>query len=97
MEVMPDGNILVLQRQLDIETKHRVSTLEIVDISQCKNGQLCPSTVLAQQGNDKHWALENLEDLTHLYDNLYLMLSDDNHSPKQQTIAVLFEILPYSD
>ena len=97
LEVMPDGNILVLERHFDKKTKHRVITLQTVNIHKCKENRLCPSTVLAQLDSYKGWTLDNFEGLTHLYDNLYLMISDDNHSKKQRTIAVLFEILPYSD
>lgn len=97
LEMMPDGNILVLERHFDKKTKHRVITLRTVNINKCKKKKRCPSTLLAQLDSYKGWTLDNFEGLTHLFDNLYLMISDDNDSKQQRTIAVLFEILPYSD
>lgn len=90
LEVMPDGDILVLERTK--KKRHRTVTLQKVNIGECKKKKHCPSTVLARLKSKEGWTLDNFEGLTHLYDDLYLMISDDNDSKKQQTIAVLMEI-----
>lgn len=97
LEIMPDGNVLVLERHFDKKRRRMLITLQAVNISKCKKKKKCPSTLLAQLDSSQGWTLDNFEGLTYLYDNLYLMISDDNHSKKQRTIAVLFEILPFSD
>lgn len=89
IEVMPDGDILVLERTK--KKNKRTVTLQKVNIGECKKKH-CPSTVLARLKSKKGWVLDNFEGLTYLYDDLYLMISDDNDSKKQQTIAVLMEI-----
>ncbi len=90
IEAMPDGDILVLER-----TKKKdkwTVTLQKVNIGECKKKKQCPSTLLARLKSKEGWMLDNFEGLTYLYDDLYLMISDDNDSKEQQTIAVLMEI-----
>jgi len=91
LEVMDDGNMLVLERDFELADMRHVITLHKVSLDSCDNG-LCHSEVLARFDSRKGWKLDNFEGLTHLSDNLYLMVSDDNDSLFQKTILVLFEI-----
>ena len=56
--------------------------------------QVCESKILARFDSSDGWLLDNFEGLTHLKDNQYLMVSDNNQNPFQRTIMVLFEINP---
>ena len=49
-------------------------------------------TIASFNGADG-WLLDNFEGLTHIRDNQYLIVSDNNKSLFQKTIFMLFEIL----
>ncbi len=91
IETMEDGSLLVLEKSFKSSKKRRIVSLTKVNINACKNS-LCPSETLAQFDTKDGWKLDNFEGLTRLEKNRYLMISDDNGSPKQQCIMVLFEI-----
>jgi len=90
MEVMPNKNLLVLERNFSFLQGHSIS-LSRVDISDCEN-RICPNENLAVFQSRNGWNLDNFEGLTHLQGNQYLMISDDNNSLFQKTLMVLFEI-----
>jgi len=90
IEVMQDKNLLVLEREFHLLKGHTI-TLSKVDIMNCPSG-LCPRTTLASLKSSEGWNLDNFEGITHIKDNIYLMISDDNGSVFQKCILVLFEI-----
>ena len=89
MELLSDDNLLVLERDFSYLKGYSI-TLKKVNIMDCK--EICKSEILADLKSTQGWNLENFEGLTHLYDNVYLMVSDDNGSFLQKTLLVLFEI-----
>lgn len=91
MEVMPDKNLLILEREFSFLSGHSI-TLTKLDISSCDKG-LCSSETLASLHSSKGWELDNFEGLTHIKDNIYLMISDDNENFLQKCIVVLFEVI----
>lgn len=87
LEVMPDGDILVLERDI----KQSLVTLQKVDIARCKKKKGCDATLLLRMDASDGWRVHNFEGLTYLYDDLYLMISDDGKADAE-TILVLLEI-----
>jgi len=91
MEVMPDRNLLILEREFSYFSGHSI-TLTKLDLRGCEKG-LCSHKTLASLKSSKGWELDNFEGLTHIKDNLYLMISDDNENFMQKCIVVLFEVI----
>jgi len=91
MEMMPDGNLLLLLRKFTLHSFSFETMLIKVNLLKRQNG-LCQSEVLAWMSTKEGWHIDNFEGLTHLYDNAYLMVSDNNNNPFEKTILTLFEI-----
>ncbi len=91
LETMKDGNLLALQRNINMRTFEIEITLTKIYLEKINNG-ICKSEDLAIMSNQKGWAMDNFEGLTHYKNNQYLMISDDNDNMFQQTILVLFRI-----
>ncbi len=91
IEVMDDGNILVLERAYNGFFGKFVVTLKKVYINSCKS-KFCPSEVLLKIDSAKGWHVENFEGLTRVGKNRYLIVSDDNNNFFQQTILLYVEI-----
>jgi hypothetical protein len=91
MEMMPDGNLLLLGRKFRLRDFSFESTLLKVYIDESKEG-VCRSELLAWMDTKEGWDIDNYEGLTHLYDNLYLMISDNNNNSLEKTLLTLFEI-----
>jgi len=90
IEIMPDKKLLVLERGFSYLQGHSI-ILSKVDIRNCAD-EICSKEVLASLKSTEGWNLDNFEGLTRLYDNVYLMISDDNASFMQKTLLVLFEV-----
>ena len=91
MEMMDDGDILLLQRKFLWKSLTMENTLSKVHTKQIKEG-VCKVDILAWMSNKDGWDIDNFEGLTSYHDNLYLMVSDDNGNFFQKTILTLFEI-----
>jgi len=91
-EMMDDGNILVLQRNIDIKKFSIKIILKKVFLDDIENG-ICKSKDLAVMKSEDGWDLDNFEGLTHYKDNIYFMISDDNGNFFQKTILTMFKIL----
>jgi len=91
MEMMPDGNLLVLQRKFELMHFSFETTLLKVSPKRQKNG-VCQSKILAWMSTKEGWDIDNYEGLTHIKDNLYMMISDNNSNRFEKTILTLFEI-----
>jgi hypothetical protein len=91
MEMMADGDILLLQRKFLWKSLTMENTLSRVHISEPKEG-ICKVDILAWMSSKEGWNIDNFEGLTHISDNLYMMISDDNGNFFQKTILTLFEI-----
>ena len=92
LEVLPNGNILVLERAWSGLIHPLVINLSEIMINNCMEGKICPSNNLAKLSTADGWRLDNFEGLTHFNNRQYLMVSDDNARPIQNTLLVLFEI-----
>ena len=92
MEVMDDGNILVLERSYVGVFSPFVITLKKVNIKNCKT-DICPSEVLAKMSNHEGWDIDNFEGLAKVGKNRYVMISDDNENFYQKTLLIYFEVL----
>ena len=94
LEVLPSGDILVLERAFSGIFQPLVISLRQLQVKQCDSKNNCPIKDIAVFSSANGWNMDNFEGLTHLSGNRYLMVSDDNKSPIQQTLMVMFEILP---
>ena len=92
IEVMEDGNILVLERAYNGFFGKFVITLKKVYLNRCDKNKLCQSRVLLKIDSAKDWHVENFEGVTRVEKNRYLMVSDDNRNFFQQTLLIYFEI-----
>jgi len=91
MEMMPDGNLLLLLRKFTWQSFSFESTLLKVDLQKIKEG-VCQSKIVAWMSTKEGWEIDNFEGLTYVGDNRYLMISDNNNNPFEKTILTLFEI-----
>ena len=90
IETTAKGNILILERNYDWITGERSVHLSLIRIAECK--KRCVKETIATLSTTEGCRLDNFEGLTRLEGNRYLMISDDNGSPLQKTLLVLFEI-----
>ncbi len=91
IEVMDDGNILVLERSFTGFMNPFVVTLKKIYLNACKGG-LCQSKVLAKMNSHKGWDVDNFEGLARVGKNRYVMISDDNDNFYQKTLLIYFEV-----
>ena len=92
IEVMDDGNFLVLERSFVSYLDPFVVTLKKVYTGQCKNG-MCRTAVLLKMSSHKGWDVDNFEGLARVGKNRYVMISDDNDNFFQKTLLIYFEVL----
>jgi len=93
LEVLPNKNILILERAYNGLLSPIVITLRELNINECSDKEFCDTKTLARLDSSEGWRVDNFEGLTHIKDNLYLMISDNNKNPLQKTILILFEIV----
>jgi len=92
MEVMDDGNILVMERSYSGLLQPFVITLKKVYLNKCKKGW-CQTKVLAKMNSHKGWSVDNFEGLAKVGKQKYIMISDDNDNFFQKTLLIYFEVL----
>ena len=92
MEVMDDGNILVLERSFTGMFDPFVLTLKKVYLKNCLY-KMCKSEVLLKMNSHEGWDVENFEGLARVGKNHYVMISDDNDNFLLATVLVYFEVL----
>jgi len=93
IEVMDDGNVLVLERSFRGFLEPLVVTLKKVYLNRCKKG-VCESEVLVKMSTHKGWDIDNFEGLARVGKHRYVMVSDDNDNFFQKTLLVYFEVKP---
>lgn len=93
MEVMDDGNIMVIERSF-IDIIHPfIVTLKKVYLNRCTTKKhMCQSEILVKMNSHKGWLIDNFEGLTRVGEHRYVMVSDDNNNFLQQTLLVYFEV-----
>ncbi len=97
IEVMDDGNLLVLERAYSGLRHPVVITLKKLWLKRCrkkgKSRGSCKSEVLAQFSSSDGWYIDNFEGLAKVGKNRYVIVSDDNDNFFQRTLLVYFEVL----
>lgn len=91
IELMDDGNLLVLERAYQGIFNRYIITLRKVIIKGCMSA-LCKSEKIIQMDSDKGWDLEDFEGLAKVAKNRYLLISDDSNSIFLKTLLIYFEI-----
>jgi len=91
MEVMDDGNILVLERSYTGILEPFVITLKKVYLNQCQDGW-CKTKIIAKMNSHKGWRVDNFEGLAKVAKHRYVMVSDDNNNFFQRTLLIYFEV-----
>jgi len=94
LEILNNGDVLVLERAWSGIFSPLVISLRQVQLNKCDKQNNCAVRNLAIFNSAQGWNMDNFEGLTHLQGNQYLMVSDDNKNPIQQTLMVMFEVLP---
>ncbi|RVU83963.1 esterase-like activity of phytase family protein [Leucothrix sargassi] len=94
LEVLENGDILVLERAFSGIFSPLIITLRQVQLNKCDKNSRCAVKELAVFNSSKGWSVDNFEGLTKLSGDRYLMVADDNKSPIQQSIMVMFEVTP---
>ncbi len=90
IEVMDDGNLLVLERSYTGLMNPFVITLKKVYLGKKK---MCKTKVLAKMNSHKGWNIDNFEGLARVGTRRYLMVSDNNDNFFQKTLLIYFEVL----
>ncbi len=97
IEVMDDGNVLVLERSFISYLEPFIVTLKKVYLNDCKTSDhkkgMCRTEVLLKMNSHKGWDVDNFEGLARVGKNRYVMISDDNDNFFQKTLLIYFEVL----
>lgn len=93
LEILQDGTVLILERAYQNPITPIIITLRRLWLDKCNKKRECETENIATFNGSDGWLLDNFEGLAHLQDNQYLMVSDDNQNPLQNTILVHFEII----
>ena len=93
IEVMDDGNLLILERAYAGLSKPFVITLKKLYLEECDKNRQCKTEVLASMNSSEGWGVNNFEGLTKVGKNRYLMVSDNNNNSMLRTVFVYFEVL----
>ncbi len=92
IEVMDDGDLLVLERSFTGLMHPFVVTLKKVYLGNCKK-KMCNTKVLAKMSTHQGWDIDNFEGLAKVGNHRYVMISDDNDNFFQKTLLIYFEVL----
>ena len=92
MEVMDDGNLLVIERSYTGLMNPFIITLKKVYIKNNKF-KMCKTKILAKMNNHRGWDIDNFEGLAKVGKNRYVMISDDNDNFFQKTLLIYFEVI----
>ena len=92
LEVLSNGNFLILEREYSGWSRPVIITLRELEIDRCGKRRLCPSRILARFDSSEGWAVDNFEGLARVGRDRFLMVSDDNDNFFQKTILIYFEV-----
>ncbi len=91
LEVLDNGNFLLLERSFNGIFKPKVIILRELQIDKCTQN-LCPTRLLARFDSSQGWAVDNFEGLTKVGKNRFLMISDNNDNFYQKTLLIYFQV-----
>jgi len=92
METLPNGDLLILERAWKNKFTPIVINLRQLFLNDCNDKQECKTRKIASLSGADGWYLDNFEGLAHYKNNQYLMISDNNQHPLQNTVLVLFKV-----
>ncbi len=92
LEVMSDGNILVLERAYNGLSNPFYITLKKVYIDSCDKYHNCKSEVLALFSSSEGWGYNNFEGLAKVGKNRFVMISDNNGHSFLSTVLIYFKV-----
>jgi hypothetical protein len=92
LEVLENGNFLILERAYSDPLSPMVVTLKELQIGHCGGSKLCPTRTLLRMDSSQGWQVENFEGLARVGKDRFLMISDDNDNFFQKTIVIYFEV-----
>lgn len=90
LQVLPNGNLLILERAWAGVLKPFVVSLRYLDFSRCSRKGACQPVDLKVLSS--LLLVDNFEGLTHIGNNRYLMISDDGDSDWLRTSLTLFKL-----
>ena len=93
LEVLPNGDVLILERAYVNPLVPVVINLSRLKLDQCDKKKVCKKETIARFSGADGWLLDNFEGLAHYRGNQYFLVSDNNKNPLQKTILILFEVL----
>lgn len=88
LAVLPDGNLVALERSRSESSKSVIASLRHVDLATCAEGKPCAATDLAVLPE----ARDNFEGMAHLGDRRFLLVTD--HSAKDREGNTLMLLAP---
>jgi len=91
IEVMDDGNLLVLERSYTGLMDPFIVTLKKVYLNRCHK-TWCETEILLKMNSHKGWNVDNFEGLARVGRHRYVMVSDDNDNFFQKTLLIYFEV-----
>jgi len=92
LAALTDQKMVALMRKVTLTPALEIGVkLCMIDLSQRTRGRCRTQTLFTAESRDG-WKLDNFEGLTHIYDDLWLMVSDDNGNFFQKTLLVLLRI-----
>lgn len=94
LECLPDGDVLVMERDYSTLSLHWVTTLRRLHLpAGTPADSLLAAETLATLDSDQGLHIDNFEGLTRHHGNRFFMVSDDNDVFVQRTLLVYFELL----
>lgn len=90
VELMPDGNVLILERTRVEKGALPIARLRYLDRASCTGGGVCRPVELSAPANAM--LEDNFEGLTRLSDNLFLMVTDRKGKDPESAVFVLFTV-----
>lgn len=91
LEVLPDGNFLLLERVYSSMFKPVVYALRNLQLNH-RNGNTIKVVEIAHFSSREGWLIDNFESVAMHKDNKYFMVSDDNENAFQKTLLIYFKI-----
>jgi len=91
MTFISKNKLLILLKEFHLFTMHRISRVVLLNLKKCKYGS-CKAKIIHEFDSKDGWRLDNFEGITKVKNNLFLVVSDNNHNPFQKTLLVLFEL-----
>ncbi|MCB1777563.1 MAG: esterase-like activity of phytase family protein [Candidatus Competibacteraceae bacterium] len=94
MEVLPNGDLLTLERAFVAPLRPLIISLRRTNLPPSEGTTSLNVTDVAVFDSSQGWLLDNFEGLAWRQDQQFFMISDDNCSVWQSTLLVYFALLP---